>query len=92
MATDLSRLGVTDPAVTAFAEGVHEHLRRVLDDDALQDRYIQVMQVLRLETAVVIGCCEPELQQELWAMLEGQEMRQFAEAVIGCIKASDDAP
>lgn len=91
MATELASIGVTDPAVVAFAEGIHEHLQRVLDDAALQDRYIQVMQVLRLETAVVIGCCEPDLQRELWAMLEGQEMRSFVAAVIDCMQAPTDA-
>ena len=91
MTTDLAPLGVTDPAVVAFAEGIHEHLRRVLDDDATHDRHFQVMQVLRFETAVVIGCCHPEVQKELWAMLESQEMRQFVEAVIECMQAPADA-
>lgn len=91
MATNLSPLGITDPAVIAFAEGIHEHLRRVLDDDALQDRYIQVMQALRFETAVVISCCEPELQHLLWSMLEGQQMREFVSTVADCLKESSDA-
>ena len=82
-------LGIKDPAAVAFLGGAHEHLRRVLTDDAMQGVYFDVMLALRFEIAIVIGCCEPAAQKVMWELLDRDEMREFVKQVTDSMEATD---